>query len=314
MKVVLQYRASEGFRAQIMAAFAGVPPVVVIDEADKARFAEEMREASVLLHVLEPVTREVIEAAPQLRLIQKLGVGVNTIDLAAARERGVMVANMPGTNSVAVAEMALSLMFGVLRRTVYFDAITRAGEGWRPDLHVLDQVGEIAGRTIGLVGFGGSARRLAPVLEALGGRVIYTATAPKTGIAHAFRTLDALLAESDIVSLHLPLTEATEGLIGAEALSRMKPGAILINTARGGLVDEAALVQALASGRLRGAGLDVFVREPAEAGNPLFALPQVLTAPHIAWLTPETLARSLAVARENCRRLEAGAPLLHQVA
>ncbi len=314
MKVVLQYRASAGFRAQIAAAFADAAPVVVIDEADEDAFAAEMREAEVLLHVLKPVTAAVIAAAPRLRLIQKIGVGVNTIDLAAARAGGVAVANMPGTNSAAVAEMTLALMLGVLRRVAHFDAATRAGRGWRPDLDVLDQTGEIGGRCVGLVGFGASARRLAPVLSALGARVIHTARTPAPDAAAAFRPLAELLAEADIVSLHLPLNADTRGLIGAEALARMKPGAILINTARGELVDEAALVQALASGRLRGAGLDVFATEPAGADNPLFAFPQVLVSPHLAWLTPETLARSLVVARENCRRLAAGEAPLHQVA
>lgn len=313
MKVVLQYRASEGFLAQIAAAFADASPVVVIDETDRATFAAEMRDAVVLLHVLEPVTAAVIAAAPRLRLIQKIGVGVNTIDLEAARAHRVAVANMPGTNSAAVAEMALSLMIGVLRRTVYFDALTRAGEGWRPDLAVLDQVGEIGGRTVGLVGFGGSAQRLAPVMAALGARVVYTARAEKPDAPYAFRALGDLLEEADIVSLHIPSTPETRGLIDAAALARMKRGAILINTARGDLVDEGALADALRSGHLRGAGLDVFAREPTAPDNPLFAVPQALLAPHVAWLTPETLARSLVVARENCRRIEAGEALLHRV-
>ncbi len=313
MRIVLQYRASPGFRAQIDQAFSAFAPVAVVDEADEAAFADAMGDAEVLLHVLKPVTATVIAGAPKLRLIQKIGVGVNTIDLTAARSRGVAVANMPGTNSAAVAEMALSLMFGVLRRTAYFDALTRAGQGWRPDLGVLDRVGEIGGRTVGLVGYGASARHLAPVLTALGARVLYTARSVKADWPEGYRAFEALLMESDIVSLHLPLTAETRGLIGEVALGRMKAGAVLINTARGELVDEAALARALADGRLRGAGLDVFAVEPAVADNPLFALPQVLVAPHVAWLTPETLSRSLVVARENCRRLAGGEPLLNQV-
>ena len=313
MKIVLQYRASDGFRAQIGRIFDDAPPVVVVDEADLAGFGREMIDAEVLLHVLEPVTAQVMAAAPRLRLIQKLGVGVNTIDLEAAQARGVAVANMPGTNSAAVAEMTLSLMLAVLRRTVYFDTLTRAGEGWRPDLAVLDQTGEIGGRCVGLIGFGASAQRLAPVLTALGAEVVYTARSERLDQPYRFLPLNTLLAETDIVSLHAPLTEDTRGLIGHDALGRMKPGAILINTARGGLVDEGALAQALASGRLRGAGLDVFAGEPARADNPLLAFPQVVAAPHIAWLTPETLTRSLTVARENCLRLDMGEPLIHRV-
>jgi len=312
MKVILQYRASPGFRAQIARVF-GPGGVRIIDEDDLATFVREMADATALLHVLKPVTAEVMAGAPRLGLVQKLGVGVNTIDLVAAKARGVAVANMPGTNSAAVAEMALCLMLAVLRRTLYLDALTRAGEGWRPDPGVIDQTGEIGGRTVGLVGFGASAARLAPVLTALGARVFYTARLPNPDAPYDFLSLDDLLEASDIVSLHIPATPATLGLIGERAIALMKPGAILINTARGELVDEAALADALARGALRGAGLDVFANEPVGAENPLFALPNVLLSPHQAWLTPETLARSLAVAHENCRRLAAGEPLLHRV-
>jgi phosphoglycerate dehydrogenase-like enzyme len=311
-KIVLQYRASAGFLRQIDEVF-GPGAVLVIDEADKGRFAAEMVEANVLLHVLERVTAEVIAAAPRLGLIQKLGVGVNTIDLEAARAQGVAVANMPGVNSIAVAEMALALMLAVLRRLRYLDQITRAGEGWRPDLDVVDTTGEIAGRTVGLLGFGGSASRLARALDALGARVIYWARAPKPEAPFAFLPLDRLLETSDIVSLHMPVEPATRGLIGRDAIARMKPGAILINTARGELVDEAALAEALTEGRLRGAGLDVFAGEPIGADNPLCALPQVVLTPHQSWFTPETLERSLRAALENCRRLAAGEALLNRV-
>jgi phosphoglycerate dehydrogenase-like enzyme len=312
VKIVLQYRASPGFRRLLDERF-GKAGVAVVDETNKAAFAVEMAACRVLLHVLEPVTRAVIEAAPRLALVQKLGIGVNTIDLEAARDRGVAVCNMPGVNSQAVAEMALSLMFAVLRRTTYLDALTRAGEGWRPDLDALDQIGEIGGRTVGLVGLGGSAQRLAPTLAALGAEVIYTARSPKPAVPYRFAPLEALLAQADIVSLHMPVEAATRGLIGAQAFATMKPGAILINTARGELVDEAALAAALRSGRLRGAGLDVFANEPVGADHPLLAFPQVVASPHAAWLTQETLARSLDAALENCRRLAASEPLLNQV-
>jgi len=129
-------------------------------------------------------------------------------------------------------------------------------------------------------------------------------------VPYEFLPLDRLLGTSDVVSLHMPLTEETRGVIDPMA---MKPGAVLVNTARGELVDEGKLVAALTCGHLRGAGLDVFAAEPVPAGNPLLGLTNVVLAPHIAWLTPETLVRSLKVAQENCRRLGAGEPLLHQV-
>jgi phosphoglycerate dehydrogenase-like enzyme len=314
MKAVLHYRASTGFRAMLarQAAAAGVATVVV-DETDDAGFAREIADAEVLLHVLKPVTAAMIAGAPKLRLVQKLGVGVNTIDLAAARAAGVAVANMPGTNSQAVGEVTLALMLSVLRRLSYLDPLTRRGEGWAPDPDLIDGVGEIAGRTVGFVGYGSAPSRLGAALEALGAQIIYTAHGPKPGLPGRFVPLAELLAEADIVSLHVPLTAETEGLIGREALAAMRPGAILVNTARGGLVDEAALVEALTSGRLRGAGLDVFVDEPVDPANPLLTLPNVVVAPHQAWLTPETLERSLAVAFDNCRRLMADQPLLNQV-
>lgn len=304
--IVLHARPSPGFREAVDAIF-GPGVVMHVDEA--ASLEGVAPDITALLHVLTPVTSEFIGSAPKLKLIQKLGVGVNTIALDAARDHKVAVCNMPGTNSQAVAEMALSLMMAVLRRTCFFDARTRAGEGWTADPSELDSVGEIAGRTVGLVGFGHSAQLLAPVLAALGAKVVYTARSARD-VPYEFWPLDRLLAESDMVSLHIPLTDETRASIDPFA---MKKGAVLVNTARGELVDQAKLVDALTGGHLRGAGLDVFAEEPLPRGNPLLALPNAVLAPHIAWLTPETLVRSLTVAHENCRRLAAGEPLLHQV-
>ena len=313
MKVVLHYRASPGFRRTLRQAAPDGLEIAVVDEADADGFAREMADANVLLHVLKPVTETDIAGAPELRLIQKIGVGVNTIDLDAAAKRGIAVCNMPGTNSQAVAELTLALMLAALRRVALFDRETRAGRGWTADPGNFDAIGEISGRAVGLVGYGEIARRLAPVLTALGARVLYTATAPKPEAQAEWRSLDDLLAVADVVSLHLPLSAATERLIDGAAILRMKPGAVLINTARGGLVDEPALIEALASGRLMAAGLDVFAMEPVDPANPLLALANVVVTPHLAWLTPETLARSLGVALDNCRRLAGGEALLNRV-
>ena len=313
MKAVLQYRASPGFQDRIAATAPDWLDVLVIDEADKETFAAEMADTDILLHVLETVTADVIEAAPALRLIQKIGVGVNTIDLDGAAQNGVAVCNMPGTNSRAVAELTLTLMLAALRRVPYFDSRMRGGDGWTANLNSFDGLGEIAERTVGLVGYGNVARLLAPVLTAMGAHVLYTATLKKGDAEADWRELPDLLREADIVSLHLPLTTATEHMIDGRAIKSMKPGAVLVNTARGGLVDETALIQGLKTGHLRAAGLDVITVEPAAAGNPLFALDNVVVMPHIAWLTPETLNRSLGVAFENCRRLRDGEDLLHRV-
>ena len=285
--------------------------IAVCPDADDALLMRTLPETEVLWHVLKPCTAAMIEAAPRLRLIQKIGVGVNTIDLDAARARGIPVCNLPGTNARAVAELTLALMFSALRRLPQFDASLRAGTWSDPMLQ--DGLGELGGRTVGLVGYGAIPRLLAPVLIALGCRVIYTARSPRKDALGAWRTLDALLAEADVISLHLPLVAETTALIDAAALSRMKPGAVLINTARGGLVDQPALVEALRTGRLAAAGLDVFAQEPPDFSDPLFGLPNVVLAPHIAWLTTGTFDRSFSLAAENCRRLQSGEPLLHRV-
>ena len=298
----------------LAARLAAVPGlnITVCPENDDALLMRLLPDCDVLWHVLKPCTAATIAAAPRLKLIQKIGVGVNTIDLGAAQARGIPVCNLPGTNSRAVAELALTLMLATIRRIPRFDAGMRRGVWSDPSLQ--DGIGELGGRTVGLVGYGSIPRLLAPVLQALGCRIVYTARNRVPDAIGTYRTLDVLLAESDVVSLHIPLTEATDRLIGAEAFARMKPGAILINTARGGLVDEPALTAALKSGHLAGAGLDVFASEPPDFAGPLFALPNVVATPHIAWLTTGTFDRSFAIAAENCRRVAAGEVLLHRVA
>jgi phosphoglycerate dehydrogenase-like enzyme len=311
MRVLFHYSAGGALRDRL-GVLDGLE-VSVCPETDDRLFAELIRKTDVLWHVLKPVTGAHIAEAQRLRLIQKIGVGVNTIDLDAARARAIAVCNLPGTNARAVAEMTLALMLATLRRIPLYDRATRQGLGWALDPSAQDELGELGGRTVGLVGYGAVARALAPVLTAFGARVLYTAGRPHPEAGAEWRELPALLAESDIVSLHVPASAATERLIDAEAIARMKAGAILINTARGQLVDEAALAGALRSGRLRGAGLDVFSSEPVERSSPLLELENVVLAPHVAWLTPETFDRSFVLAAENCRRLGAGEPLLHRV-
>jgi phosphoglycerate dehydrogenase-like enzyme len=277
---------------------------------DRSRLRQLLRDADVLLHVLDPVTDELMAGAPRLRLIQKLGVGVNTIDLDAARRRSIAVANMPGINTPAVAEHSLLLMLAALRQVTSFDSDTRTGRGWVPDAARADRLGELGGRTVGLVGYGAVARRLEVALTALDARVIHWS---RSSNGTTRRPFDTLLEESDIVSIHVPLTEDTRGLIDAPALGRMRRGAILINTARGPIVDQAALVAALREGHLAGAGLDVFEEEPVDPDDPILALANVVLTPHVAWLTVETMGRCLDVAAENCWRLAAGEELLSRV-
>ncbi|MFM0705069.1 2-hydroxyacid dehydrogenase [Paraburkholderia sediminicola] len=314
MKAVLQYRASSGFREQLRQCAPEWLSVVVVDENDDGAVRRELEDADVLLHVLTPVTAAMLNAAPRLKLVQKIGVGTNTIDVDAAKSLGIAVAKMPGTNSQAVAEHTLALMLAALRRVAYLDSACRLGTGWNLPPDTFDTVGELSGRTVGFVGYGAIPRRLTAALVALGAHVIYYArNAAQESAARWVASLQALLEQADIVSLHIPHTPDTHGLLDASAFRSMRRGAVLINTARGELIDERALFDALQSGAVSAAGLDVFATEPASADNPLLSLPNVVATPHVAWLTPQTLERSISVIVENCRRLRDGAPLLNRV-
>ena len=190
--------------------------------------------------------------------MQKLGAGVNTIDVETATRRGIAVSNMPGANAPSVAEATVMAMLAAMRRLPELDRATRDGRGWPTDATLGETVRDLGSCTVGLVGYGNVAKRVEQIVRAMG--------AQRAAHQHARRLqpelgqLNELLAKSDIVSLHVPLTSATEGLIDEAALAKMKPGAVLVNTARGGIIDEAALVAALQGGRLAAAGLDVFAR------------------------------------------------------
>ncbi|MBS0643853.1 MAG: 2-hydroxyacid dehydrogenase [Proteobacteria bacterium] len=309
MNIVFHQRAGADLAARL-AVIPGLTVHICADD-DDALLHRLLPACDVLWHVLKRCSAEMIAEAPRLKLIQKIGVGVNTIDLEAAKARGIPVCNLPGTNSRAVAELTLGLMLAVLRRLVRFDCGLRGGAWTDPLLQ--DGIGELCGRTVGLVGYGAIPRILAPILAAMGCTVLFAARKPQTDVVGQQVALDALLAQADIVSLHVPLMDETTRMIDAAAVAHMKPGAILINTARGGLVDQRALVDALRSGRLAGAGLDVFDAEPIAQSDPLLALPNVVVTPHIGWLTTGTFDRSFELAAENCRRLAAGEPLLHRV-
>lgn len=296
MKVVFHFDGTQELRARL-------GDVVLCPESDAAAFARLLPEVEVLWHVLKPVTAEVIAKAPKLKMIQKIGSGVNTIDVEAAKQRGIAVCNLPGTNSRAVAEMTLLLMLGCLRRLPELQSSLKTH--WFDAWKLQDHFGELGGRTVGLIGYGEVPKILHPILEALGAKVLFWSRTRKNS------SFDEILSSADIVSLHLPLTKETERRIDPR---RLKRGAILVNTARGGLVQEEFLAGCLESGHLAAAGLDVFAVEPAGRGNPLLALPNVICTPHVAWLTRETLERSIAAARENVRRLAAGEPLLNRVA
>ncbi|HVS08941.1 MAG TPA: phosphoglycerate dehydrogenase [Planctomycetota bacterium] len=259
------------------------------------------------------VTRRVIAAAPRLAVVGRAGVGVDNVDLDAATEHGVVVLNAPAGNTTATAELALALLLSLARNVPRADRAVRSG-AWRKGGLVGS---ELTGKTLGVVGLGRIGRALAeralglrmevlahdPYIAGAGG--IAGAKAPVEGVDMV--GLDELLERSDFVSLHLPLSDETRHLLSRERLARMKRGARLINAARGGLVDEAALLEALESGRLRGAALDVFEREPPPVDHPLLAREDVVLTPHLGASSDEA-QRSVAVeiAREVCDFLEQG--------
>ena len=234
-----------------------------------------------------------LAAAPRLAVVGRLGVGLDNIDVEACRARGIAVHPATGANDLSVAEYVITAALVLLRGAWFASGAVAAGE-W-PRQRLMGR--ELAGKQLGLVGFGAIARETATRARALGMTV--AGCDPYLPADHAAwagarrMALDELLASSDVVSLHVPLTPETQRLLNADALARMKPDAILVNAARGGVVDEPALVQALRSGRLGGAALDVFEREPvdAEAGRLLAGVPNLLLTPHIAGVTVESNVR-----------------------
>ena len=280
-------------------------------EDDDETFYRELPDAQVIWHVLRPISGDDLHKAQALRLVHKLGSGVNTIDVDVATARGVAVANMPGANAASVAEGTVLLMLAALRRLPELDRATRAGAGWPSDPTLGETVRDVGGCTVGLIGYGNIAKRVESIVAAMGGQTVHTST--RDDGHDGWRSLRDLLTVSDIVSLHLPLTASTAALVDRDALARMKPGAVLVNTSRGPIVDEAALVDALRCGQLAAAGLDVFAQEPVAAGNPLLNLDNVVLTPHVSWYTADTMRRYLEFAVDNCERLRDGRDLANLV-
>jgi D-3-phosphoglycerate dehydrogenase len=268
------------------------------------RLLERIAGAEVVLNIRSSTrfTATVFEHSPGLRLLSLWGTGTDNVDLAAARSHGITVTNTPGVAATSIAEHALALMLGVARRIPRLDAQTRAGAWPR------GQMTQLHGKTLGIIGLGAIGRKFARLGEAIGMRVIAWTMHPDPSLGFTLVEFDELLRSSDAVSLHLRLSDQTRGLIGAREFGLMKPGAILINTARGPIVDEAALLDALRSGRLLGAGLDVFSSEPMAAGHPLAGLENVVLTPHSAGVTVEALEAGLEMSLDNIRNFLDGRP------
>jgi phosphoglycerate dehydrogenase-like enzyme len=290
-----------------------------VEDFDPSRpLAQQVDRAHVLLVRSLPVTREVIDAAPRLRLIQRPGVHLEGVDIEYAMARGIPVCNVPASlthGGEDVAEHVMFLMLALAKR--YREALDslRARRIGTPSTHVL------RGKVLGLVGLGRTGSAVVGMARGFGMRVWAVKRTVGEGMRDALglewlkthRHLTELLRESDFVSLHVPLDKETEGLIGSAEIGVMKPGAFLINVARGRIVNHAALLAALREKRLAGAGFDVFWREPTDPDDALLALPNVIATPHVANMTLETIETIARVSADNILRVQGGLPPMHQV-
>ena len=274
---------------------------------------------AVVSLLTERIDAELLDAAgPQLKVVANVAVGYDNIDVPACTERVVVATNTPGVLTEATADIALGLILMATRRLGEAERLIRSGQAWKWGMFFL-LGSSLQGKTLGVVGMGGIGQATARRAKAFGMEIVYQSRSEiDPGIAAELGArrvdLDELLAVSDVVSLHLPLTPATRRIIDAAAIARMKPTAALINTARGPLVDEAALVEALRAGRLLGAGLDVFDREPPPADHPLFTLPNVVVTPHVAAGTVDALQAKMDACFANMRRVVAGEEPVDRIA
>lgn len=286
------------------AALAGFAPYDVhYDKTLHARPDEIARLAAsaraLVVRNQTQVRGKLLDACKRLEALGRLGVGLDNIDLEACRARGIVVLPATGANDVAVAEYVVAGTL-MLLRGAYF-ATASVGAGAWPRNALIGR--EASGKVLGLVGYGGIARQVATRAAVLGMRILASDPFASVSAPAVPATLDRLLAESDVVSLHVPLTASTRGLLGAREIASMKSGAVLIDTARGGILDEVALAEALKEGRLGGAMLDVFAQEPLPRDNPFAGVPNLVLTPHIAGVTEESNARVSAVTVENVRRV-----------
>lgn len=290
-----------------------IPPdlkyVRIGSQADGSYAAADLakaRECDAVIAAHEPIGPPLLDSLPKLKIVQRMGVGYNTVDLAACAKKGIPVCNLGDVNKDALGEHGMALLLALTRRLVENHERLRAAD-WAGARAVLDGTYELKGRTLGVLGFGKAGYELARRAKAFGMRIVYHNRSDVDArlvesVEAEPRTRDGLLREADVVAIAVSLNPSTEGLIDAKALALMKPTAYLINLARGGIVDERALADALNAGRLAGAGTDVYSAEPVAAANPLLAAKHVVLTAHSAGTTKECTDREVAWSIENVRR------------
>lgn len=286
--------------------------VTVYDSTPADCVVKRAQDAEALIVNRIVLNRAVLDALPKLRYIGTLATGYNTIDVRAAREKGVTVCNVPLYCVETVAQLTLALLLALCCRVEQLSAVTRSG-GWNDAVeatHTTAPILELSGKTLGILGFGNIGRAVAQLGLALGMRVlVHSRTQRALPAGCTWCGFETLFETADVVSLHCPLTDETRGIVSASVLARMKPTALLINTARGALVDENALADALNSGRLAGAGLDVMAEEPPRPDHPLLTAKNCLITPHIAWASREARLRLIEAVAGNLRAFLAGQPV-----
>jgi len=294
---------------------AALGNLTVYDHTPAHLTIERAKEAEAVISNKTVLSRAVIAQLPKLRYIGLLSTGYNVVDLESARKRGVPVTNIPAYSTASVAQLTFALLLELTMHVQAHSDSVHAGD-WarsRDFSYAVSDLMELDGKTLGIVGFGQIGRRVAGIAQAFGMQVLACRRPSNTAeemISPALRmtSLDEILRESDVVTLHCPLTDETAGLIDKAAIAKMKPGAFLLNTSRGPVLNERDVADALADGRLAGAGLDVLSTEPPTADNPLLAAINCVIAPHIAWATKEARGRLVGIAAENLKAFIAGAP------
>lgn len=317
-KALYLSRGPETLYAVMRECCSGIVDMAFLPEGDGGAALREIADAEVVIVAADPLDATLIAHARRLRLVHHQGVGYHdTVDLDALGKTGARLAIARSGTEATIAEHALLLMLSVLRRLPLLDASMRSGK-W--DINRFRaEARTLTGRRVGFVGMGHIGRKLAELLNPFGIEGLYCTRTERLSPEEEQRLglhyvpLGDLLAQSEIVTLHAPLTLDTRNMISQEALSLMRPGSVLVNTARGGLVDERALYQALASGHLAGAGLDVFADEPPASDNPLFSLPNVVLTPHVAGATIDAFRNKMDFIAANISRFFRGEPILCEI-
>lgn len=285
--------------------------VTIYDRTAAADVVERCRGAQIVLTNKVAITDAEMAQLPDLRMIGILATGYNIVDTAAARRRGITVSNVPGYSTQSVAQQAIALLLTITNHVEEYSMENREGR-WsrcRDFCYWMHPLTELDGKTIGIVGYGHIGRAVARIAAALGMKVAVCSSRPQEELPEVVKMdLDELFSKSDVVSLHCPLTSENARMVNRERLALMKPTAILINTARGGLIDEQALADALDSGRIYAAGLDVMTQEPPKEDNPLLGARNCFITPHIAWATVEARRRLVDIVTGNVKNFLAGKP------